>query len=53
MPLYPQNVVNQGTYPNSLSLCCFHLRLIVESIKELGGALVGLKKAKFDFFSCL
>jgi hypothetical protein len=26
-------------YPNSLSFYCFHLRLVVESIKELGGAL--------------
>jgi hypothetical protein len=25
MPLYPRSVVNQGTYPNSLSFHCFHL----------------------------
>jgi hypothetical protein len=30
--------MSQGTYPNFLSFCYFHLKLKVESIKELGGA---------------
>jgi hypothetical protein len=30
--------VNQGVYPNSSSFHCFHLGLIIEFIKELGGA---------------
>jgi hypothetical protein len=38
MLFYPQNVVSQGVYPNSLSFRCFHLGFKVESIKELGGA---------------
>jgi hypothetical protein len=37
MPLYPQNVANQRTYPNSLSFRYFHLGLTIESIKELEG----------------
>jgi len=37
-PFYPRSVVNQGMYPNSLSFRCFHLRFVVESIKELEGA---------------
>ncbi len=41
--LYPQSVANQGTCPNSLSFYCFHpLGLIVESIKGVGGASIGL-----------
>jgi hypothetical protein len=38
MPLYPRSVTSHGTYPNSSSFHCFHLRLVVESIKELRGA---------------
>jgi hypothetical protein len=38
--------MSQGEYPNSLSFCCFHFGLVVESIKELGGALVEVTYAK-------
>jgi hypothetical protein len=37
-PLYPRSAMSQGVYPNSLSFRCFHVGLVVESIKELGGA---------------
>jgi hypothetical protein len=38
MPFYPQSVVSQGVCPNSLFFRCFHLRLTIESIKELVSA---------------
>jgi len=34
------NVVSQRAYPNPLSFCCFHLGLVIESIRELGGASI-------------
>jgi hypothetical protein len=42
MPLYPRSVASWGVYYNSLSFHCFHLQFVVESIKELGGASIGV-----------
>ncbi len=36
-------------YPNSLSLCCFHLGLVVEFIKELGGVSQAWKTFLFIY----
>jgi hypothetical protein len=41
MPLCPQNVMSEGMCPNSLSFHYSSFRLIVESIKEFGGASHG------------
>ncbi len=38
MPLYPQSVVNQGTYLDSLFFRCFQFKFTFESIEELGCA---------------
>jgi len=49
-PFYPWSVTSKGTYFNSLSFRCFHPRLIVESIKELGG-VSNLLTIKCIFFT--
>ncbi len=52
----PRNVVNQGAYTNSSSFHYFHLGLIVESIKELGGVLVCVicfVQTSINCFECL
>jgi RsiW-degrading membrane proteinase PrsW (M82 family) len=35
-PLYPQSATSQGACPDSLLFDCFHFKLVIESIKELG-----------------
>jgi len=51
MPLYPQNAMSQGTCPNSLLFCYFHLKFIFESIKELGST-TDVISLSFSFHSC-
>jgi hypothetical protein len=43
MPLYLRSAASQGTYSNSLSFRCFHLGLVVESIREVRGVSHGIK----------
>ncbi len=39
---YPQSAMSEGECPNSLLFCCFHFIRTLESIKELGSALVDI-----------
>jgi hypothetical protein len=43
MPLYPQNVVSQGTCPGYLLFRFFHFRFTFESIKEFGSTSHGIR----------
>jgi hypothetical protein len=51
MPLYLRSVATQGMCPNSLSFCCFHLRLTFEFIKELGSASMKMTSIPFHMGS--
>jgi hypothetical protein len=46
MPFYPRNVASQGMRPTPSPFVVFIFRLVVDSIKELGGAFFFLESKR-------